>query len=203
MKNKKLAIGLVSLASAFALTACNDDNEDKTTDQPSKTEQNTESTDTTNKEETDHSNHAEQTDSEAEVPDNLKAAEDPTYEVGSKVIVKADHMKGMEGAEATVVGAYDTTAYVTSYTPRDGGDKVEDHKWVVHEEIKDAGEVPLEAGTEVTLDADHMEGMKGATAEIEKADTTTVYMIDYTPTDGGIEVKNHKWVTEDELSAKE
>lgn len=32
-------------------------------------------------------------------------------------------MKGMNGAEATIVGAYDTTAYTVSYTPKTGGKK--------------------------------------------------------------------------------
>lgn len=44
--------------------------------------------------------------------------------------------------------------------------------------------------------------MKGATAEIESAEQTTVYMVDYTPTDGGEVVTNHKWVTEEELEAQ-
>jgi hypothetical protein len=42
--------------------------------------------------------------------------------------------------------------------------------------------------------------MKGATAEIDSAEKTTVYMVDFTPTTGGEEVKNHQWVTESELS---
>ncbi len=138
--------------------------------------------------------------SSGEVPDDLKKADNPTYEVGSQAIIKTDHMKGMKGAEATIVGAYDTTAYVISYTPTTGGERVEDHKWVIHEEIEGAGEKPFEPGAEVTIDASHMKGMDGATAEIESAKQTTVYMIDYTPTTGGEEVKNHKWVTGSELS---
>jgi hypothetical protein len=47
-----------------------------------------------------------------------------------------------------------------------------------------------------------MEGMKGAEAEIVSSEKTVVYMVDYTPASGEKEVKNHKWVTEDELSAK-
>ena len=108
----------------------------------------------------------------------------------------------MKGAEATIVGAYDTIAYVVSYTPTTGGEKVTNHKWVIQEEIKDAGTEEIASGTEVTLEADHMEGMKGATAEIESAEKTTVYMVDYTPTTGGEKVTNHKWVTESELSDK-
>jgi uncharacterized membrane protein YdjX (TVP38/TMEM64 family) len=53
---------------------------------------------------------------------------------------------------------------------------------------------------QVILEADHMPGMKGATAEIVSTEPTTVYMVDYTPTTGGAPVKNQKWVTESELS---
>ncbi|QUW23350.1 YdhK family protein [Sporosarcina sp. Marseille-Q4063] len=137
-----------------------------------------------------------------EVPENLKVAENPTYKVGSEAIIKTDHMEGMEGAVATIVGAYDTIAYAISYTPLTGGERVENHKWVIQDEIKDAGDKTMETGTEVTVEADHMKGMKGATAVIDSSEKTTVYMIDYTPTTGGEEVKNHKWVTESELSVK-
>lgn len=137
-----------------------------------------------------------------EVPANLKVAENPTFTVGSEAIILTDHMKGMEGAVATIVGAYETTAYVISYTPVTGGERVENHKWVIQGEIKDAGDKTLEQGTEVTIEADHMKGMKGAIAEIDAAEKTTVYMIDYTPTTGGEKVTNHKWVTESELSAE-
>jgi hypothetical protein len=47
-----------------------------------------------------------------------------------------------------------------------------------------------------------MKGMKGATGKIDSAEKTTVYTVDYTPTTGGEKVKNHKWVTESELSSK-
>lgn len=137
-----------------------------------------------------------------EVPKNLKVAENPTYKVGSEAIIKTEHMEGMDGAVATIVGAYDTTAYAISYTPVTGGERVTNHKWVIQEEIKDADDKTMEQGTEVTVEAEHMEGMKGAIAEIDSAEKTTVYMIDYTPTTGGEKVTNHKWVSESELSAK-
>jgi hypothetical protein len=105
----------------------------------------------------------------------------------------------MKGAEATIVGAYDTTVYTISYTPTDGGEKVENHKWVIDEEIQDAGDEPFKPGSEVKINAEHMEGMDGVTAEIDSAEATTVYMVDFTTTDGE-EVTNHKWVTESELS---
>ncbi|WOV86498.1 DUF1541 domain-containing protein [Sporosarcina oncorhynchi] len=137
-----------------------------------------------------------------EVPATLKVAENPTYPVGSEAIIETDHMPGMKGAVATIVGAYDTTAYAITYTPVTGGEKVTNHKWVIQEEMKDAGDRTLEPGAEVTVEADHMKGMEGAEAVIDLAEDTTVYMIDYTPTSGGEAVTNHKWVTESELSAK-
>lgn len=135
-----------------------------------------------------------------EVPADLKEAENPTYEVGSQAIIETDHMEGMKGAEATIVGAFDTTAYALTYTPTDGGEPVENHKWVIHEELENPGDAPLEPGAEATISADHMEGMDGATATIDSAEETTVYMVDFVPTTGGEEVTNHKWVTESELS---
>lgn len=137
-----------------------------------------------------------------EVPEGLKASENPTFEVGSQVIIKVDHMEGMKEAEATIVGAFDTTAYIVSYTSTTGGERVTNHKWVIHEEIKDAGAETFETGSEVIIEADHMEGMDGATAEIDSSEKTVVYMVDYTSTTGGEKVTNHKWVTESELSAK-
>lgn len=156
------------------------------------------------KEENENKEHSEMDmnhSSSGDVPEGLKAAENPTYEVGSQAIIESGHMESMKGAEATIVGAFDTTAYAISYTPATGGEKVENHKWIIHEEIKDAGEVTYEPGAEVTVNASHMEGMNGAVAEVESAEKTTVYMVDFTPTTGGEKVKNHKWVTESELSA--
>lgn len=181
---QKIVIGVVfSLTAALMLSACASDNKETGTH-----------------ENMDHSNMNHT--ATGEVPEGLKVANNPTYEVGSKAILETDHMEGMKGAEATIVGAYDTTAYVISYTPTSGGEKVENHKWVIQEEIKDAGDKTLEPGTKVTIEANHMAGMEGATAEIDSAEQTTVYMVDYIPTSGGDVVKNHKWVTESELSAK-
>ncbi|MBD1373106.1 YdhK family protein [Hazenella sp. IB182357] len=138
--------------------------------------------------------------SSGEVPEGLKAAKNPTYPVGSKAIIQEAHMEGMKDAEATIVGAYDTTVYTITYTPTMGGEKVENHKWVVHEELIDVGDAPLEPGAEVKTDASHMKDMEGATVEINSAEQTIVYMVDFTMTTNGEEVKNHKWVTERELS---
>ncbi|MNZ97635.1 hypothetical protein D3C78_1168840 [compost metagenome] len=50
------------------------------------------------------------------------------------------------------------------------------------------------------MDADHLDGMKGAEATIESAEHTTIYMVDYTSTTNGEKVQNHQWVTESELT---
>src|SRR5699024_680100 len=100
-------------------------------------------------------------------------------------------------------GAYDTIAYAVTYTPTDGEEKVENHKWVIHEEIEDAKEEPYNQGDEVVLEADHMEGMEGVTDEVDSAEDTTVYMVSYEDTDNGEKVEINKWVIEDELSPVE
>lgn len=122
----------------------------------------------------------------------------PTYPIGSKALITANHMEGMEGAEATIVEAFDTIAYIVSYTPTTGGDRATNYKWVIHEEIDLAPEMPIEPNSEVSLNADHLPGMEGAVAVIEELKETTVYMVDYTSKTGE-EVKNYKWVIEEEL----
>ncbi|MGP6145549.1 YdhK family protein [Jeotgalibaca sp. A122] len=140
-------------------------------------------------------------DDSGELPAGLEEAAAPTYEVGDKVTLLNDHMPGMEGATATIVGSFDTIAYEVTYEPTDGSEKVENHRWVVQEEITEAkdSDEALEAGSEVQLEAHHMEGMEGATATIDAVEETTVYMLDYEPTDGSETVKNHKWFIESEL----
>nr|WP_246242777.1 MULTISPECIES: YdhK family protein [Flexivirga] len=131
------------------------------------------------------------------VPAGMKPASDPKYPVGSKVILTADHMEGMDGARASVVGAYATFTYAVNYTPTTGGAMVKDHKWVVQQELQDAGSKRLANGTKVVLTTDHMSGMKGAHGTIASSTDQTVYVVDYTA--GGMTMKNHKWVVEDEM----
>lgn len=130
-------------------------------------------------------------------PEGIQEATDPAYDVGAAVILDADHMPGMDGADATISGAFDTTTYSVSYTPTDGSDPVSDHKWVVHEELEDPGESPLEPGSETVLNADHMPGMDGAEATIDSSTDETVYMVDFGM--DGMEMTNHKWVVESEI----
>jgi len=200
--SRNIIMVLFSIFTVLLLAACTggteetDPEENTGNETESNTEEDTES-EADSHEGMDHS--AMDMSSSGEVPENLKEAENPTYEVGSQAIIETDHMEGMNGAEATIAGAYETTVYTVSYTPTTGGEKVTNHKWVIHEELEDPGEAPLEPGTEVTMNADHMKGMDGAVAEIDSAEETTVYMVDFIPTTGGEEVTNHKWVTENEL----
>ena len=130
-------------------------------------------------------------------PEGIEEAASPKYPVGTEVTLTADHMEGMDGANATIAGAYDTYTYAVDFTPSAGGEPVKDHKWVVQQEIKDAGDERLADGTEVTLEAEHMEGMKGAKATIASSTEETVYMVDYES--DGMTMTNHKWVVESEL----
>lgn len=193
MPKNKWMMGTLSLVAAVTLSACNtgDDMSDESMDMDNASEENM-------NEDSGHMNMDHS--GSGEIPDGLQEAENPTYEVGSQAIIETDHMEGMKGAEATIVGAFDTTAYALTYTPTDGGEPVENHKWVIHEELENPGDAPLEPGDEAAIAADHMEGMDGATATIDSAEETTVYMVDFVPTTGGEEVTNHKWVTESELS---
>ena len=180
----KLMLGIISLTAVVMLSACTEKNLNETKEMI----------------EMDHS-HMHHSGS-SEVPERLKIAENPTFPVGSKAVMHTDHMEGMEGTTATISGAYATTVYAVSYTPTNGGPTVQNHKWVIHEELENAEEAPLKPETEVKLNADHMEGMDGATATIDSATETTVYMVDYTSTSGE-KVVYHKWVTESELSSVE
>lgn len=200
MKNKKVILGISSLLLIFLLSACASDGETS----PNENADNEIQENVNNNEDESDSmtemEHSEMNHSGGEIPQGLTEAENPTYLVGSKVILHANHMAGMNGAEATVSGAFDTTVYSVTYTPINGGEPVENHKWVVHEEIENPSEESYKPGDEVVLNADHMKGMDGATTTIDTAKQTTVYMVDYTDKETGEKITNHMWVTEDELS---
>jgi len=139
----------------FILSACAGTNEEENTENEFNTEKNMKM-ESNNDDEMDMEEPDEDMDgmdysgmshsSSGEVPEGLEEAENKTYEVGSQAIIESDHMTGMNGAEATIVGAYDTTVYTVSYTQTTDGEAIEDHKWVIHEEIEGAGENSFEPG---------------------------------------------------------
>lgn len=183
-----IALTALTLTSALALSACGEaDNADPT--------ETTVTTAATSADEG-HDGHDHPADG-GTPPAGIEQAADPTYPAGTEVLLTADHMPGMEGAEATISGAFDTTTYSVSYTPTNGGAPVTDHRWVVHEELLDPGQAPLPDGAEVVLDAEHMSGMKGAQATIDYSTDETVYMVDLIV--DGMAMTNHKWVTESEI----
>ncbi len=197
MKQNKKWLGTLLLSSALLLGACGTEEVNESTD----TDTNQTTTEETASESGDHGGMVH--DESGEIPEGLAEAENPTYPVGSQVIIQTDHMPGMEGADGTIEGAFDTIAYEVTYPDTETGETVANHKWVVHEEMVDAQEEPYQAGDEVELAAYHMPGMQGATATIDSAEDTTVYMVTYTDTETGETVENHKWVTEEELAPSE
>ncbi|ALU40318.1 hypothetical protein AS188_11725 [Kocuria flava] len=185
-RNRRLgaAVGAGLLSAAILLTGCAADNTDE--DPPGNSPE-------------EHGEHGgmEHPADGGPVPEGMTEATDPTYPVGTEVTLTADHMDGMDGATATIVGAYDTYTYSVDYTPTTGGDPITDHKWVVQEELEGAGDERLPDGTEVTLAAAHMDGMDGAAATIASSTEETVYVVDYEA--DGMTMTNHKWVVESEI----
>ena len=185
--------GIIISSALLALAACTGEKQQDESEE--KTEHDTENM----KESNDMDHSAMDHSSDGEIPHGLKEAADPKFPVGSKAIIKANHMEGMQNAEATIAGAYNTIVYTVSYTPTGGGEPVSNHKWVIHEEFEAPGAEPLKPGDKATINANHMEGMQGTLATIDSANETTVYMVDYTA-NSGEQVTNHKWVTESELA---
>ena len=52
---------------------------------------------------------------------------------GASATVTADHMPGMKGAQATIVGSTDETVYMVDYEA--DGMTMRNHKWVVESEL--------------------------------------------------------------------
>ena len=199
MKQRKLLMSLFSLSATVLLAACST----QTSTEEASVEVESVSMESMVEESSSSSSEGMGDmvhDDSGVIPDGLMEAENPTYKVGDTVIMQAGHMEGMEGAEATIIGAFDTIVYEVSYDPTNGDPRVENHQWVIQEEIMDAGTDPFGVGSEVMLVAEHTEGMSGAAATIDASEATTVCIVDYIDTVTGEAIKNHKWVTEQELS---
>lgn len=187
-------VTLLSLSSVLLLAACAGDSDDSSTPE---VDQQTEDI----IEEAEPSREAGQEDGDPVIPDGMLPAVNPTYFKGDPVILTAEHLPGMSGAEAEIVDAFDTIAYSVSYEDADTGEAVDHHKWVVHEELGEADhqEEAFSIEDQVTLEASNLPGMQGQAARIEEVLETTVYVVDYQPTDGGEAIQNYQWITEEEM----
>jgi len=183
MNYKKIIFSLLSIAAVITLAICSRENLD------------------IEQEKAHEMGHMHNFNGSAEVPETLEKKEvmKPKYPIGSKAISKAKHMGGMMyDVEVTIVAAYKTTAYETSFVMPDGM-KMEKHRWIVHEEFVNPGMEPIASGTKIKTIADHMEGMKDSIQTIDSSIETTVYIVNFETKDGH-KVKNHKWVSEEELA---
>lgn len=144
-----------------------------------------------------HAGHAE-----GQLPEGLKEAENPKFPVGSTAVVNASHTDGMEGAMATIKGAYETTVYSVSYTPTNGDPFEENHKWFVEGEISAMDDGEIGEGTDVIINVNHIDGMLGAEGSVDTVEDTVVYVVDYTNSLGET-VTNHLWLKESELQTEE
>lgn len=135
----------------------------------------------------------------SKLPKGLKKATHAKFHVGQKVTLKAKHMEGMYNAKATVAGVYKTDLYEIDFMPTNGGKMVKNHKWVVASELKAKG--ALKAGKKVTVLADHMYNMKGAKGKIVKVHKGPAYVVTFKDTKTKMVMKNHKWLTQQELKA--
>lgn len=197
-----VAVGAAALALAGAAACSNSESASGPADDTAAVTVSSEPTDHDHGEHGDHGGHAGH-DHPADggpAPAGIAEAANPKYPVGTEVTLTADHMPGMDGANATISGAYDTIAYAIDYTPTTGGAPVLDHKWVVQEELQDAGTQRLADGTVKQVLADHMQGMEGAEATIASSTDETVYMVDIDDPD--MQMKRHKWVVESEIQPR-
>ncbi|MCK8616794.1 YdhK family protein [Fructobacillus sp. M158] len=65
--------------------------------------------------------------------------------------------------------------------------------------LKTAENPKYPVGSAITLEADHMTGMKGAEGSVAAVYDTKLYEVTYQPTNGGKKVTGHKWLTKDDF----
>ncbi|HWK21759.1 MAG TPA: DUF1541 domain-containing protein [Ureibacillus sp.] len=202
--DSKVLLVTMTLLTVLLLSACGwgDSDEEEPAEAGADITNNLNGTDKqVSEEETDdtveHAGHAE-----GQLPEGLKEAENPKFPVGSTAVVNASHTDGMEGAMATIKGAYETTVYSVSYTPTNGEPFEENHKWFVEGEISGMDDAEIGVGSDVIINVDHQAGMLGAEGSVDTVEDTIVYVVDYKNSLGET-VKNHLWLKESELETEE
>jgi len=202
--DSKILLVSMTLLTVLLLSACGwgDSDDEEPTEAGADVTNNLDGTDKqvseeeTEEDAVDHAGHAE-----GQLPEGLKEAENPKFPVGSTAVINASHTDGMEGAIATIKGAYETTVYSVSYTPTNGDPFEENHKWFVEGEISamDDGEIAVDS--DVIINVEHQAGMLGAEGAVDTVEDTTVYVVDYTNSLGET-VTNHVWLKESELQTE-
>lgn len=127
----------------------------------------------------------------------LKKAQNAKYKNGSKIMIKANHMSGMKGAMGSVAQSYKTNLYTVTYKSTKTGKMVKNHEYLVNGEFSGKAKT----GAKVTIKTNHMSGMKGAKATINKVTKGPAYVVNYTSNDSShMKMKNHKWLAQNEIS---
>ncbi|USS91860.1 YdhK family protein [Fructobacillus americanaquae] len=67
-------------------------------------------------------------------------------------------------------------------------------------DLPNANQPKYSVGSKITLEADHMTGMKGAKGTVVAAYAVKLYEVDYQPTNGDKKVSGHKWLTKEDFS---
>lgn len=192
--NKKLLTGVISVMTAFALVGCSSDTEPPKEDVDKEENQEVQEEKVT-KELSEYS-HMFISGNDV-IPNNIKYIEYPKYHPGTTVVFKdTTEYPHMENANLVVIDAYNTTAYAVSYK-NPAGDTIYT-KWVVQEEIQNAGEQPLQVGDEVFLSP--TTSIPEVKATIDYVEEGPVYIVDIETADGQI-ITNYKWVLESEIKS--
>ncbi|GHU63625.1 hypothetical protein FACS189418_7280 [Clostridia bacterium] len=87
-----------------------------------------------------------------------------------------------------------TTSISTSSTSTHG-----EHSGEIPNGMQNAANPAFPVGSTISVTADHVNGGKVTKATVVKAFDTTALQVNYTPTDGGSPVIDHKWVVLEEL----
>ena len=71
------------------------------------------------------------------IHEELEGAGEAPLKTGDQATILANHIQGMQGANATIDSAKETTVYMVDYVSTTG-EKVLNHKWVTESELKPA-----------------------------------------------------------------
>ncbi|UDM31896.1 DUF1541 domain-containing protein [Lentilactobacillus laojiaonis] len=141
--------------------------------------------------------------------EGLMVAQAPNFKKGDSVTLLVDHVMAhmvmkMKGAPATIVAGYNTRAYAVDFYTTNDHTLVKDHKWIIQREIKgETDDSPaLSIGSKITIEANHMPGMRGAEATIVDSQEGNIYIVDVPAYEGQKPMMNHRWFMQDEMKPR-